>query len=193
LQQIVAMFTVEKLSKIIFFSKSDNSIVWIIFFYHNMRKKVIYINIMISSEDLPLNFRGDTSQYFAQLGPSFPLLADPIVLHHYLYSYYHFQFHLSSVVSLSTHPGGNETAQENHFTQSQDGFTCSNCSKWFKHLSNFKRHILVHTGEKPFQCPACPHSFRRNYLLKSHVQRMHPDVTIPISSTDFNAKYNGNK
>jgi len=32
-----------------------------------MRKKLVYINNMRSYEDFPLNFRGDTLRYIAQL------------------------------------------------------------------------------------------------------------------------------
>jgi len=111
---------------------------------------------------------------------------------HHLYSYYHLQFCVSSVVSLRTHPGGRETTRENHsFTRTQDGFTCTTCSKSFPNMTGIERHLRSHTGEKPFKCPICPYRATIYFNLKQHVENVHPGTYIPRSYKDFEEKYKG--
>ncbi|XP_068211058.1 longitudinals lacking protein, isoforms H/M/V-like isoform X30 [Palaemon carinicauda] len=47
---------------------------------------------------------------------------------------------------------------------------CSHCSYSTPESSNFKRHMLKHTGERPFQCPYCPHSTSQKSSLQAHIR-----------------------
>lgn len=43
------------------------------------------------------------------------------------------------------------------------------CSKEFKSEYSLKLHQLIHTGEKPYDCPLCQTAFNRRDKLKRHM------------------------
>ena len=52
-------------------------------------------------------------------------------------------------------------------------FACPYCSKIMKTNSDIKRHIRIHTGEKPYSCNVCHESFRLKCLLNIHIMKSH--------------------
>ncbi|XP_037795354.1 gastrula zinc finger protein xLCGF3.1-like [Penaeus monodon] len=54
---------------------------------------------------------------------------------------------------------------------------CRVCGKQFQPSPSWKqkltRHLMTHSGEKPFYCPQCPHRCARKDSLKLHIARMH--------------------
>ncbi|GMT15720.1 hypothetical protein PFISCL1PPCAC_7017, partial [Pristionchus fissidentatus] len=47
-------------------------------------------------------------------------------------------------------------------------YECSFCEKKFDRLSNKKKHELIHTGERPYQCGNCSMTFRQKTHLLAH-------------------------
>ncbi|XP_066964678.1 protein tramtrack, beta isoform-like isoform X22 [Macrobrachium rosenbergii] len=54
---------------------------------------------------------------------------------------------------------------------------CRVCGKQFLPSPSWKqkltRHLMTHSGEKPYYCPYCPHRCARKDSLKLHISRMH--------------------
>ena len=50
---------------------------------------------------------------------------------------------------------------------------CEYCNKTFSDTGNFGRHLMTHTGEKPFQCEICYKAFSRKFILQRHMVRIH--------------------
>jgi len=61
---------------------------------------------------------------------------------------------------------------QNHTTKDSSGkFPCPHCNKSYLHLKHLKRHLLRHTGDRPYQCVLCKDTFSRSDILKRHFQK----------------------
>lgn len=59
---------------------------------------------------------------------------------------------------------------------------CEFCSLAFARASHLARHRRTHTGERPFHCPdpSCERTFSRQDKLKLHTQRAHPNLPCDV-------------
>ena len=69
--------------------------------------------------------------------------------------------------------GGRYACLQSHMLIHSDNsykHICSVCKKAFRTPGKLKKHMLIHTGERPYTCNDCGGQFRTCTLLKSHMR-----------------------
>ena len=76
---------------------------------------------------------------------------------------------------------------ESHCFAAHYRYPCMYCHKTFAQRPNRDRHVCIHTGEKPFDCPDCNLKFSRGDKLKIHRIKVHkleyPGPYVRLSSS----------
>ncbi|XP_022082245.1 ras-responsive element-binding protein 1-like isoform X2 [Acanthaster planci] len=84
-----------------------------------------------------------------------------------------------SLASSSEVAGGQEPSKTKERAPERDRSNlpskemCPYCNRKFPWISSLRRHILTHTGLKPFQCPQCNSSFSTKSNCERHIVRRH--------------------
>ncbi|KAK3366428.1 hypothetical protein B0H63DRAFT_90353 [Podospora didyma] len=74
-------------------------------------------------------------------------------------------------------------------------FPCPHCTKTYLHAKHLKRHLLRHTGDRPYMCVLCRDTFSRSDILKRHfikcsVRRGNPTGASHLSHPQAHVKKN---
>lgn len=62
-------------------------------------------------------------------------------------------------------------------------FLCKHCGKALMTNDALKKHVRVHTGERPYNCDFCDKRFTQSSGLYAHMQRAHPGISYSGQTT----------
>jgi hypothetical protein len=104
-------------------------------------------------------------------------------------------------ISLTQHEFTTHIRNHNNVRDSSDdstSFTCRICSKVLSSASSLDRHVLVHTGERPFTCKYCHLTFTTNGNMHRHMRthKQHDNKTESYESdgsTDSSGSSSGGR
>ena len=101
----------------------------------------------------------------------------------------------SEQISVQYSSSGNNVSglNENEPLSTDDWNTyklnCSYCGKYFRWPKDMRRHLRIHTGERPFSCNFCSYRAIQNGALVRHIRAMHKMNESESNSTNINNWY----
>ncbi|XP_063218326.1 ras-responsive element-binding protein 1-like [Bacillus rossius redtenbacheri] len=76
-----------------------------------------------------------------------------------------------------THGNCSGLKKKSAYSLAPNRVSCPYCSRKFPWSSSLRRHVLTHTGQKPFKCPHCPLLFTTKSNCDRHLLRKHAGAT----------------
>lgn len=65
-------------------------------------------------------------------------------------------------------------------------FQCNECDRSFFSRESARKHMVTHTGLKPYKCTRCTMSYSWYNGLKKHVKAQHANAKIPTETSFYN-------
>ena len=56
-------------------------------------------------------------------------------------------------------------------------YRCPPCGKQFYDKAVFRKHYMIHSGEKPYACPHCDYRAIQRVSLRMHLKRWHSEIS----------------
>ncbi|XP_050926384.1 zinc finger protein 585A isoform X2 [Lates calcarifer] len=81
------------------------------------------------------------------------------------------------------HPGPAAAVDCEEERRAPKMFICPACRKQFPTSASLKRHVIIHTGNKPYKCPLCGRGFTQIGNLKTH-QKVHKGKFTSMSASE---------
>ena len=84
----------------------------------------------------------------------------------------------ASESSSSSAATGDEKKQLSAYSAAPHRMSCPYCGRKFPWASSLERHILTHTGQKPYRCTDCPLWFTTKSNCDRHIVRKHGGIIV---------------
>lgn len=85
----------------------------------------------------------------------------------------------SQSIQLDAIISEDSTSQSSSFSRPKTGkrskkeYKCHICEKQFQGLNDLRKHLRIHSDERPYECTECGKKFRQAGCLKNHVASQH--------------------
>lgn len=78
---------------------------------------------------------------------------------------------MDAIISEDSTSQSSNTAQSSK--KSKKEYKCEICDKQFQGLNDLRKHLRIHSDERPYPCSQCDKKFRQAGCLKNHVASQH--------------------
>ena len=81
-----------------------------------------------------------------------------------------------SYVDSLVSPGGSDLKMRMFESGGRLVYACDVCKRELSHLTSYRRHMKLHTMDRPHKCPVCSKGFIRKYHCIDHLNKHHKGV-----------------